>query len=54
MVLVFCSFGLLALLAALLMPHLAGGIGVDMALVYLLMAVIAAVFGVLRRPRPRS
>ena len=53
MVVVFIVFAALAALAALLMPHAAPGIGIDMMLIYGLMAVATAVLGLLRRRKPR-
>lgn len=49
MVVVFATFGAIAALAAWLLPHAAGGIGIDMMLIYGVFAVIAATLGLLRR-----
>ncbi len=48
MTLVFTAFAALAALAALLLPHLARGLGLDMMLIYLLLAVVSGLFGLLR------
>ncbi len=47
MTLVFSAFAALAALAALLLPHLARGIGLDMMLIYLLLAVLSGLFALL-------
>jgi hypothetical protein len=54
MTVIFTVFALLAGLASLLMPHIAPGLGLDMMLAYLALALISAVLGLLRRPARRD
>ena len=49
MVVVFVVFAALSWLASRLMPHLASGLGIDMMLIYLLLAVIVALYGLFKR-----
>lgn len=49
MTLVFTTFAILAFLARCLLPHLAAGLGIDMMLVYLALAVLSALLTLLRR-----
>jgi hypothetical protein len=50
MTVIFTVFALLAGLASLLLPHVAPGLGVDMMLAYLGLALISAVLGLISRP----
>ncbi len=52
MILVFAVFAALSGLVSLLLPHMAGGLGVDMMLIYLLLALLCAVFGLFKRKGP--
>ncbi|WP_428390799.1 hypothetical protein [Lichenicoccus sp.] len=53
MIVVFVVFAAISALAAWLLPYAAPGIGIDMMLIYGLLAVITAVLGLLRRRKPR-
>ena len=54
MVLVFTAFAALSGLVSLLFPHLAGGLGEDMTLIYLLLALLCAMLRLLKRGGPRK
>ncbi len=47
MTLVFTAFAAIAALATLVLPHLAHGIGIDMMLIYLALAVLSGLLGLL-------
>ena len=47
MMVVFTAFAAVAALATLALPHLAHGIGVDMMLIYLTLAVLSGLLGIL-------
>ena len=54
MTVIFTVFAAIAFLLSICLPHLGQGIGVDMMLAYLLLAVLSALIGILRsRSSPR-
>ena len=48
MTVIFTAFAAISLLASACLPHLARGLGLDMMLAYLLLAVLSAMIGLLR------
>jgi hypothetical protein len=51
MTLVFLAFAIVAGIAWCLFPHLGYGLGVDMMLAYLALALLSALIGLIKRPR---